>query len=131
MSGISINQSSKCVRVYYGDQQQKYFSFLECGSKQAAILAAVEFEQSLPDKQRLTKFRPRKEGHGASGVAGVGKYVSNGKQYGWVAYVSVGPVGDRYQVSQCFGFATYGDRAFDLAVKWRKTMMNQTLPTGE
>lgn len=129
MSGISINHSSKCVRVWH-DDQQTYFCFKEHGNQQCALLKALEFEQSLSDESKLAKHKPHKHGSGASGVAGVGKYVTKGEQYGWVAYVSVGPVGNRYQVSQCFGFATYGNRAFDMAVRWRESMVGQTLPTS-
>ena len=125
MSGISISDKGKWVRVYH-DEQQTYFNFKEYGSAGEAVKAALAFESKLPATSRFQKLKPKINATGASGFTGVGKYIANGQWRGWVAYYQAGKRGSRQQTVCRFPFSTYGDHALESAIRWRKLMIEHT-----
>ena len=123
MTGISVNNQSKTVRVYAFNRQH-YFPFRRYGGLAHAYAAALDFIASLPASEHDKKYH-HTVGFGASGIAGVGKYVIRGDHVGWVAYYQSGPPGQRKQIQKKFRFSHYGNFAIAAAAEWRAQMIEE------
>ncbi|MET4696604.1 hypothetical protein [Endozoicomonas lisbonensis] len=124
---LSINHQAQCVRVWEGGRhgKQTYFSAREHGSLYKAYLAARQYELSLPELQRLGRFKPRTRPtvRSASGIVGVCPFKNRkGEAAGWRASWMEDHHGRRRQRTRDYSFVTYGNRALSLAIACREMM---------
>lgn len=133
---ISINYSSKCVRVWHGGRnaEQSYFSSKEFGSLYSAYRAARAFEKELPAKQRAGRVKARLNPfpYSQSGIVGVCPFKSRtGEQAGWRANWTQEVDGKRRPKTKDFSFFSYGRNALELAIECRRQMVLEHYPAGE
>ena len=102
-------------------------SIISVGNNTAAWIMrwrrALKVQASFPDIGRKKYYHHH--GHGESGIAGVGKYVTGGEQIGWAAYYQKEENGKRRQVVKRFPFCEYGRYALACAAQWREVMVKE------
>lgn len=127
MDRISFNDNAKCFRVWCGGKNAKqvYFSVKEYGSREKAFVAAVKYENNLPAEYRKGRKKPKLQANinSQSGIVGVCPCWSHGKIAGWRAFWSEPGDGNSRHRMKDFSFATYGNQAFEKAVKYRAIMV--------
>lgn len=133
---ISFNVKSRAIRVCYGGQhgKQVYFSVPKYGSWLEAAKAAIKFEASLSEYDRMAKRRPHRKPstRSMSGIVGVSPYYDPRRdpdQLGWVAQWSEDtPGGKTLHRQKLFLFSTYGLDAKDFAEEFREEMIRELHP---
>ena len=132
--GISENIRSKCYRVYH-EGKQYYISYKE-STKEEALKDAIQFlacvrhyRVSLLDHRCGMYTTPTAAN--TTGVVGVRFEIKDGELKGYTANWQEGLPPNRRQRRKYFSFYKYGDKAFEEAVKFRKTKEKLLKHEGE